>query len=51
MSKKQSRPNEKKLKGLEHFAESAHEAHSDVLGSYTGDPFSDDTPVQDADDL
>ena len=32
--------------------ESAREAHSDVLGSYTGIPQSEDMhPVQDADDL
>lgn len=32
--------------------ESAREAHSDVLGSYTGVPqIDDDHPVQDADDL
>ena len=32
--------------------ESARRAHSDVLGSYTGVPQSDDEhPVQDADDL
>ena len=33
------------------FAGSAEEAHSDVLGSYTGNPLYDDQPVQDADDL
>ena len=33
------------------FARSAEQAHSDVLGSYTGNPLYDDQPVQDADDL
>lgn len=51
MSKSKSRPSEKKLRELEDFADSAKKAHSDVLGSYTGDPLADETPVQDADDL
>ena len=43
---------EQKLKEMEDFAQSAGQAHSDVLGSYTGVPLSEDNvPVQDADDL
>ncbi len=41
-----------KLHDMENFAESAAHAASDVLGSYTGIPLTDDeVPVQDADDL
>ena len=38
---------------MENFAESAAQAASDVLGSYTGIPLieDEDMPVQDADDL
>ena len=40
-----------KVKEMEDFAELAKDAHSDVQGSYTGDPLYDEQPVQDADDL
>ena len=41
-----------KLQEMEDFACSARRVNSDVLGSYTGVPQSeDDVPVQDADDL
>ena len=33
------------------FPEPAEPIHSDVQGSYTGDPLYDEQPVQDADDL
>lgn len=33
------------------FAEAAKASHSDVDGSYTGNPLYDELPVQDADDL
>lgn len=49
--KKEARPDRQKLRELEDFAEEARKAHSDVLGSYTGNPLADDIPVQDADDL
>lgn len=47
----EQRPDKKKLREMEDFAELARRSHSDVLGSYTGDPLTDDQPVQDADDL
>lgn len=33
------------------FSEPAEPIHSDIQGSYTGDPLYDEEPVQDADDL
>lgn len=44
---------EQKLREMENFAQSAGRVNSDVLGSYTGVPLSEDdpAPVQDADDL
>ena len=49
--KKAKRPDERKLAEMEDFAEMARLAHSDGLGSYTGNPILDEMPVQDADDL
>lgn len=49
--KKAKRPGEDKLREMEDFSEQARLAHSDVLGSYTGNPLQDRMPVQDADDL
>ena len=50
MSKKKNRKKEL-LMELENFAEPARDAHSDVQGSWTGNPLYDAQPVQDADDL
>lgn len=49
--KKAKRPTADKLREMEDFAEQARLAHSDVLGSYTGNPLLDEMPVQDVDDL
>lgn len=41
-------PTKKALEATESFND---EIHSDVNGSYTGCPFNNEKPVQDADDL
>ena len=50
--KSAKRKNESETSVKMSICESAHRAHSDVLGSYTGVPMEEEEqPVQDADDL
>lgn len=39
------------MQSLEEFSGGDERLHSDVQGSWTGNPLYDDLPVQDADDL
>ncbi len=50
MDKKKKQP-EKLMQSLEEFSGGDEQLHSDVQGSWTGNPLYDDQPVQDADDL
>ncbi len=39
------------VRSLEEFSGGGEQLHSDVQGSWTGNPLYDEEPVQDADDL
>ena len=51
MDGKKRRQKERLIESLEQFSGGDERLHSDVQGSWTGNPLCGDTPVQDADDL
>ena len=51
MDKTKKRQDKQLVRSLEEFSGGDEQLHSDVQGSWTGNPLYDEEPVQDADDL